>query len=453
MELNAQHVLIVEDDPVTRDLLIAYFGKAGFQTSAVEGGHEMWKVVQNNNVDLTILDINLPDENGFSLLGKLRSESDMGIILVTSRQDQVDRNHGLQLGADDYMTKPFDEEELLLRSRSILNKTIKLRSQGKEQDLEQDLLSECSIELKSIREQNVRLLEKQDSFIKAQKISKIGSWDWDIINDTLFWSDEIYRVFGLNPQEFGAAYDAFIAAIHPDDRERVHGAVNKALEDKSYTYQIKHRVILPDGSERFVHERGEVLRDINEQPLRMIGTVMDVTDRQIEEEREIRAISSRIAISALLETGLEPLSLLRQLEIALDIILAMPWLGLLNKGSIFLVDQETDDLVMSCQKNLPEFLQKSCARITPGQCLCGLAAQSRQLVFSDCLDQRHITTYEGIQEHGHLCVPILSKNNLLGVLNLYLPHLQQHTPEEDAFLSTVANTLAGLIERRHRPTT
>jgi diguanylate cyclase (GGDEF)-like protein/PAS domain S-box-containing protein len=448
MKPENRHVLIVEDDPVTRSLLVAYFEKAGFYAHESTGDKGTWNILQKRDVDLVILDVNLPGEDGFSILRKLRANSDIGIIMVTSRHSQMDRIRGLKNGADDYIIKPFDEEELLLRARNLLNRSLASSIQDDGDRYENSLSSKYKYELESSRKQNIRLIEQQDSLIKAQQISKIGSWDWDIINDTFSWSDEIYRIFGLAPQEFGATYEAFLTAVHPNDRENVKNEVNKALDDSSYEYKVNHRVAHTDGKERFVQERGKVLRDAEGCPIRMIGTLRDITDRKIAEEQEARAVSSRIAISALLETGLEQLSLQKQLTIALDIILAVPWLGLLNKGSIFLFDKDTDHLIMSCQKNLSEYLIKSCARVLSGHCLCGRAAQSRKLVFSNCLDHRHETTYEGIQEHGHLCVPILSKGNLLGVINLYVPHGHVHIPEEEAFTSTMVNTLAGLIERR-----
>ena len=166
-------------------------------------------------------------------------------------------------------------------------------------------------------------------------------------------------------------------------------------------------------------------------------------DRQLE-----RSLSSQIAISALLETGLEPMGLIRQLEIALDIILSIPWLAVEDQGSIFLTDEQTGEQVLVAQRNLSGFLRIACARVAPGFCLCGKAAESRSIVFSEHLDERHDTRYEGIKGHGHYCVPILCRNRLLGVLNLYVVEGHKQTPGEDAFLTTIAFTLAGIIERR-----
>lgn len=120
-----KRILIVEDEPVTLTLLMAYFKNAGFFVEAATNGVEMWDIVGKRKVDLVLLDINLPGEDGLSLTKNLRAQSDIGIILVTSRKEDVDRIVGLELGADDYVTKPFNERELLVRVKNLLRRTSK----------------------------------------------------------------------------------------------------------------------------------------------------------------------------------------------------------------------------------------------------------------------------------------------------------------------------------------
>jgi two-component system, OmpR family, torCAD operon response regulator TorR len=120
-----QKILIVEDDPVTRSLLTAYFEKAEYQVREASNGTEMWNQLSEADVDLVLLDINLPGDDGFSLTKTLRYKSDIGIILVTERKEDIDRIIGLELGADDYVTKPFNERELLVRVKNLLRRTSK----------------------------------------------------------------------------------------------------------------------------------------------------------------------------------------------------------------------------------------------------------------------------------------------------------------------------------------
>ena len=115
---------------------------------------------------------------------------------------------------------------------------------------------------------------------QAQRIAHLGSWDWDIARNELWWSDEVYRIFGLSPQAFGATYEAFLNSVHPDDRNQVEQAVAMALKSAENSYSIEHRIVHPDGAERVVHERAEVAFDDDGKPIRMVGTVQDITERR-----------------------------------------------------------------------------------------------------------------------------------------------------------------------------
>ncbi|MBF0611264.1 MAG: diguanylate cyclase [Magnetococcales bacterium] len=174
----------------------------------------------------------------------------------------------------------------------------------------------------------------------------------------------------------------------------------------------------------------------------------DSTESYLAEKREERAMQSRIAISALLETGMEPLSLTYQLEVALEIILTVPWLAIQRRGTIFLADMNRQELILQAHRGISPGVLTTCQRVAVGQCLCGQAAESRQILFKRQLDDDHAIHYPDIQPHGHYCVPILSATHLKGVLNLYLLDNHHPNPEEEAFLTTVANVLAGLIELR-----
>ena len=114
------HVLVVEDDAVTRSKLAGYFQNEGYCVSEAESGAEMRDILGCNEIDLVMLDINLPGEDGLMLTRELRSQSDIGIILVTGRTDSIDRIVGLEMGADDYVTKPFELRELLVRVKNLL---------------------------------------------------------------------------------------------------------------------------------------------------------------------------------------------------------------------------------------------------------------------------------------------------------------------------------------------
>ncbi len=117
---NNNHILIVEDDLASRSLLVSYFQKEGYRVSESEQADDLVTRVAEQKIDLVLLDINLPGKDGLTLTRELRATSRVGIILVTSKIDEIDRIVGLELGADDYVTKPFNPRELLVRAKNLL---------------------------------------------------------------------------------------------------------------------------------------------------------------------------------------------------------------------------------------------------------------------------------------------------------------------------------------------
>jgi two-component system torCAD operon response regulator TorR len=119
---KSAHILIVEDEPITRAQLESHFETEGFHVSAVEDASNVKRLLEESAIDLCLIDINLPGKDGLTLTRELRSQSDVGIILVTGKGEQVDRIVGLESGADDYVTKPFDPRELLSRVKNLLRR-------------------------------------------------------------------------------------------------------------------------------------------------------------------------------------------------------------------------------------------------------------------------------------------------------------------------------------------
>ena len=127
------------------------------------------------------------------------------------------------------------------------------------------------------------LRQSQASLAEAQRLAHLGNWEWHIPSNEIFWSDEVYRIFGLTPGECAPSFEAYLKAVHPDD----HALAKKAFSDALYhekPYRIMHRVIRPDGSKRFVYAQGEIFYDDSGQAVRMMGTIQDITDRKLAQE-------------------------------------------------------------------------------------------------------------------------------------------------------------------------
>lgn len=173
-----------------------------------------------------------------------------------------------------------------------------------------------------------------------------------------------------------------------------------------------------------------------------------ITERKEHEYKINRNYNIQGAISSILQTSLKPISLKEMLERSLDIILFVPFFSGLNKGAIFLAEDNGDTLKMEVQRGLAEPMQTTCATVPFGRCLCGRAASTHETIFVDHLDENHENSYDGITPHGHYCVPILSSNKVLGVINIYIPEGHRWKPDEQQFLTMVADTLAGTIKHR-----
>ncbi len=116
-------ILVVEDEALQRAALAAYLQREGLQVHEADGGSAMWHVLENHAIDLVLLDIRMPGEDGFVLARRMRERwPQLGVIMVTAKQDTVDRIVGLETGADDYIVKPFDPRELLARVKSVLRR-------------------------------------------------------------------------------------------------------------------------------------------------------------------------------------------------------------------------------------------------------------------------------------------------------------------------------------------
>jgi PAS domain S-box-containing protein len=153
-------------------------------------------------------------------------------------------------------------------------------------------------------------------------------------------------------------------------------------------------------------------------------------------------------LNTLLSLSIKPYGLEEILDHILAHIVSIPWITLESKGTIFLVEDDSDVLIMKSCRELPDRLKAMCTQIPFGRCLCGRAASTKTIQFADSLDECHENRYKGISPHGHYCVPILSSGKVLGVINLYVREGHRRDGEEEEFLQAIANVLAGIIERK-----
>lgn len=149
------HVIVVDDEAEVREVLAGILEREGYRVTPCANGEVFWQVVEDDEPDVVLLDLKMPGENGFSIARRLRARSAVGIIIVSGMGDVVDKVVGLEVGADDFVTKPFDGRELVARIHSIIRRKA-------------EVLSAAPVEKRIIE-----LVEKLDSV--SDQIAQVGA--------------------------------------------------------------------------------------------------------------------------------------------------------------------------------------------------------------------------------------------------------------------------------------
>ena len=249
-------VLVADDDASTRLLVRKTLEMAGFDAAECEDGRKAVSEFVRLGPKVVVLDVMMPGMDGFQACAEIRRMPSGGmvpILMLTGLDDVESVNKAYEAGATDFAVKPINWTILGHRVRYMLR---------------------ASQILDDLRVSEARLAE-------AQRMAHLGNWERDFATGELRWSDEVFRIFGFEPQGFVPTFEKFIGFVHPDDRPSVNEAATAALRGEPCS--IDHRIVLPDGSTRVVHQRGEVVFDGGGKPVRMAGTVQDVTrEKQLE---------------------------------------------------------------------------------------------------------------------------------------------------------------------------
>jgi PAS domain S-box-containing protein len=246
--------------------------------------------------DGTLINVSVTLSPVFDTSGKLVAIS--AISRDTTKRKKVERQNQKLLGDVQQFAEELEvsneelqatTEELQVSNEELQNTTKELQEANEELQVTTEELQVANEELRQQSEDltylNQGLRESEQRMNRSQEIGHIGSWELDLVNNNLFWSDEVYRIFGMQPQEFGATYDAFIEAIHPDDREVVDDAYSGSINEGRDTYEIEHRVVRKSNGEvRIVHEKCEHIKDESGQIIKSVGLVHDITERKKAEE-------------------------------------------------------------------------------------------------------------------------------------------------------------------------
>jgi diguanylate cyclase (GGDEF)-like protein/PAS domain S-box-containing protein len=252
-------VLIVDDDVTTRLLARMSLEQSGFAVTETDHGTEALEIFDRVGPDIILLDVMMPDLDGFSVCRQIREHPEgwnTPILMMTGLDDIDSIKKAFETGATDFIDKPCNWLVLSYRVRSMLRASQMLRE----------------------------LRRSRASLSQAQALAQIGSWEWDVFNDVLNWSDAAYRIFDVDPVGFDKTYQAFVNSVPAMDKDSVHTAFNEALETKR-KISIDHKIMISDGTMRHLHTEAQVIQDRRGRPARVAGTVQDITERKLYEEK------------------------------------------------------------------------------------------------------------------------------------------------------------------------
>ncbi|MBF0542143.1 MAG: PAS domain S-box protein [Nitrospirae bacterium] len=263
----------------------------------------------------------------------------------------------------------------------------------------------------------------------------------------VFGNQSVSKVFGFTQEEI---LGKPVTIIIPERFRAIHETAFKRFIETGKAKIIGRTLELlalrKDGSE-FPSELSLSTWKSNES-IFFTAIIRDITKRKKAEETIAIDYHIQKSLSSVLKISLEPISLEKQLEQILNHILPIPWLALEQKGCIFIVEEKSNVLVMKAHYGLPENIRKSCSSVPFGKCHCGKVAVTGKTLFATESDKYHTEITANHKPHGHLCIPILSAGKLLGVMNMYVKEGRRRDEIQEEFLSAIADTLAGIIERK-----
>jgi sigma-B regulation protein RsbU (phosphoserine phosphatase) len=290
--------------------------------------------------------------------------------------------------------------------------------------------------------------ETANRLSEAQAIAQLGSWEWDIGNDRVKWSAELYRVFGLRADSFTATYTGFLAQVHADDRERVDATIRAALA-AGEDFQMDLRALRPDGAIRLVEARGRTITDEHGRPVRMVGTAHDVTEHREAQEQAARAevaieVAHRLAnLQRITEAALTHLSLEELLPELLERVCHTLQL---DDAAMFLLDDDGETLVLRAARGAGE--HDIGFRLAVGGGFAGRVASERRVIVLDERAYEQVATPElrDARVQTMIGVPLMVGGEVLGVLHVGSRTEREFGTDEIALLELAAERAALAIE-------
>jgi len=252
-------VLVADDDRLIRVLVRESLEAEGFRVEEAADGDETISVFCMLQPDLIFLDVIMPGEDGFCICKQIRSMdsgSAVPIVMMTGLDDHESVRKAYEAGATDFITKPLNLALIGHRAQYILRSSRAL----------------------------VNLKQSEARLVDAQSIANLGSWEFDLVSGEIYCSQEVYKIFGIEPGNGRITYNFFMNAVRPQEKDAVTERMRKALSEES-TFTIECRIVTQDGRERSILIKARINRDETAKATWIVGFIQDITERKEVEEK------------------------------------------------------------------------------------------------------------------------------------------------------------------------
>jgi PAS domain S-box-containing protein len=298
------------------------------------------------------------------------------------------------------------------------------------------------------------LAESEERYRRIAENSTDVIWTMDMGLNLTYCSPSVENLLGYTADEAVKAgmgkivhpnhYDSAMN-LHYEGLEMEKADMEKHIRLGPRTIEIK--CVRKDGTFVWTEIEAVLLRGPDKAAVGIQGVIRDISEKKKAEEELRENYKVQSVINNLLKIQSEKIDFEKQLQLILEQLISIPWLALQSRGAIFLTGRDKETLEMKAHINMNEQLLKSCASVPFGKCICGRAATTGKIIFVDKTTGIHEIVYDNMPDHGHYCVPILSKGKVLGVINFYLAAGHKRDRRIDLFLNSVAEIVAAVIER------
>lgn len=290
-------VLLVEDNLAEARLLQEVLKGTAlnhFQLVHVQRLQDAFKQLQTQTFAVALLDLTLPDSTGLDSLDALIAQMpSLPIVVLTNTNDEDLAVEAVRHGAEDYIVKRHINQELLVRSlRYAIERKQNAEALRETNEILEQRVQERTAELKAanklLRQEIEARQRVQRRLELAQQAGKIGTFEWNIRSNQVTWSPEVEALYGLAAGSFGDGYERWLAALHPDDRERTEQELWQAIANNQ-GLNTEFRILWPDTEAHWIAVKSSLFQDDRGRPRRMIGIHMDITEKKQLEAQFLRA--------------------------------------------------------------------------------------------------------------------------------------------------------------------